>query len=273
MPELPEVETVKRGIIELVGEKTLLKKLELKRQDLRFPIPSDIVRRFKNVEILQITRRAKYLMFHTPKGILVSHLGMTGTWREKTKNEILRTHDHILMHLKDKVLIYNDPRRFGSFEYCGLDQLESFVRFKHLGPEPLDEERFNFEYLWKKSRKKELVIKNFIMDQRVVVGVGNIYAAEALFLSAIKPTRKTKSITKKEMERLIDNIRLVLESAIEAGGSSISDFKQAGGESGYFQNHFNVYGREGQACFVCSSIIKNINLGGRSSFYCPHCQV
>ena len=123
------------------------------------------------------------------------------------------------------------------------------------------------------KKKKELVIKNFIMDQRVVVGVGNIYAAEALFLSAIKPTRKTKSITKKEMERLIDNIRLVLESAIEAGGSSISDFKQAGGESGYFQNHFNVYGREGQACFVCSSIIKNINLGGRSSFYCPHCQV
>ena len=273
MPELPEVETVKRGIIELVGEKSYLKKVELMRQDLRFPIPPDLVRRFKNVEISNITRRAKYLMFHTPKGVLISHLGMTGTWREKEKGEKLRTHDHVLMHLKERILVYNDPRRFGSFEYCESENLDSFVRFKHLGPEPLDEEEFNLEYLWQKSRKKEIPIKNFIMDQKVVVGVGNIYVAEALFLSAIKPTRKTKSITKREMESLIVNIRMVLESAIEAGGSSISDFKQAGGESGYFQNHFNVYGREAEDCFVCSAKIKNISIGGRSSFYCSRCQL
>lgn len=272
MPELPEVETVRRGIIELIGETSFLKKVELKRQDLRFPIPEDLVSRFRNVEILKISRRAKYLLFHTTKGILVSHLGMTGTWREQMPKEILRTHDHILLHLKDRVLIYNDPRRFGSFEYCELDGTEDFVRFNHLGPEPLDSERFHFDYLWKKSRKKELAIKNFIMDQRVVVGVGNIYASEALFLSGIRPSRKTKNVTKSEFEKLIQNIRMVLESAIEAGGSSISDFKQAGGDSGYFQNHFNVYGREGQECFACATQIKNTIIGGRSSFYCSKCQ-
>ena len=168
-------------------------------------------------------------------------------------------------------MVYNDPRRFGSFDYFAHANLEDYKHFSDLGPEPFSED-FSLEYFYQKSRNKSSPIKNFIMDQRIVVGVGNIYAAEALFLSAIKPTREAGKVKRQELEILRKNIIDILHLAIEKGGSSIKDFKQADGSESYFQMDFKVYDRAGQACFECGSILKNIVLGGRASVYCHRCQ-
>lgn len=267
MPELPEVETVKNGLTKLLGEDAQIERIEVVNQNLRFPVPADISDIGQGKIIKRMNRRAKYLLFDLEDIILCSHLGMTGTWRLLSEK---KKHDHIHIYLKDKrVLTFNDPRRFGFFEYFKKD--ESYHRFLHLGPEPLSH-KFDFDYLWPMTRNKEVAIKNFIMNQEVVVGVGNIYAAESLFDSKIKPQRKSKTIKKEELKLLIKNIKKTLKRAIHAGGSTISDFKQAGGESGYFQHEFKVYDRKGEPCLNCQRLLKNVVLGGRASVYCPYCQ-
>lgn len=272
MPELPEVETVKEGLKKIIGLDNSISKLLLKRDNLRFPIPPEIPKKFKNQKIVSIERRAKYLLFYTPVGILISHLGMTGTWREQKSSTDVQLHDHVILQLGDhRNLIYRDPRRFGILDWCELDALDQNKYFHHLGPEPLKKE-FSAKYLLDKCKRRSAFIKNVIMDQKVVVGVGNIYAAECLFLSKISPLRPANEISLDEFKLLVKNIRKVLKDAIKAGGSSISDFKQAEGDMGYFQHKFKVYAKEGKECSVCKTKIENIVLSGRSSFYCPKCQ-
>lgn len=272
MPELPEVETVKEGLKEILSVGEVIQSIEYLRKNLRDELPSEIPKIFKGAKIESLDRRAKYINFRTNKGVLVSHLGMTGTWRVLEGTE-RRANDHILIHFRDFSLVYNDPRRFGVFDYFLNEDEAEFKRYKSLGPEPLDSIEFHFEYIWKKSRKRKSPIKNFIMDQKIVVGVGNIYAVEALFSSGIRPTRKTDKLTQSEMKLLVKEIKKNLRQAIKSGGSTISDFKQAGGESGYFQHSFKVYDKEGESCVKCkSSKIKKIVQAGRSSFYCSNCQ-
>lgn len=271
MPELPEVETVKEGLKEILSPGEVICEIRFLRKDLRDEMPREIPSLFKGAMIQRLERRAKYINIYTDKGVLISHLGMTGTWRVLEEPE-LRKNDHIVIRFRDFSLVYNDPRRFGIFEYANENELGSYKRYKSLGPEPLDGKEFHLDYLWEKSRKRDVPIKNFIMDQKVVVGVGNIYAVEALFLSGIRPTRRLSKVSKFEMSLLIKNIIKVLKAAIKSGGSTISDFKQAGGESGYFQHHFKVYDREKEECQVCGAVIKKLTQAGRSSFYCPSCQ-
>lgn len=269
MPELPEVETTKNGLLELLGPDQVINKLEIKCAELRWPVEKSLVNKVKNQKIRTLTRRAKYLLWHLDNGVLISHLGMTGTWRLAPKGSE-KKHDHIFIHLKDgRRLAFNDPRRFGLLEFS--DSEANYHRFSHLGVEPLSEE-FSLDYLWPLMRNKQVAIKNFIMDQKYVVGVGNIYAVESLFLSGIRPTRKTMKVTKKEAELFIKHIKETLRVAIEAGGSTISDFKNTNGQSGYFQHNFQLYGREGEACYKCGKTLKNTTLGGRQSVWCGQCQ-
>ena len=269
MPELPEVETVKEGLVALGVPGQVIEEVVYYRDNLRNALPVALHECIPGAKIDSIKRRAKYLLFETSVGTIISHLGMTGTWR-KEKHESLKKHDHIAIRFSDFYLIYNDPRRFGFFDFLPLGE-EKNIYLDHLGPEPLSE-TFNPDYLFAITKKREAPIKNVIMDQKVVVGVGNIYACEALFRSKIKPQKMSRRVSKAKLQELVSNIKDVLGEAIAAGGSTINDFKQAGGDSGYFQHQFDVYGREGEACNSCNDLIKNIKLGGRSSFYCSSCQ-
>jgi formamidopyrimidine-DNA glycosylase len=271
MPELPEVEVVRRGLEDILKDKPVLEKIELMRPDLRDPIPLKKLKTLVGEKILRIERRAKYLLIWTSKGAMLSHLGMTGTWRVAPAGDE-RLHDHIYLHFSGGLrLAYRDPRRFGIFDFVAASSKNNHPRLVHLGPEPLSEE-FTAEGLWQALRKKEVAIKVAIMDQEIVVGVGNIYASEALFLAKIKPSLAAKKISLSRLEILVSEIKKLLQKSIEHGGSSISDFAQASGDSGYFQNNFQVYDRAGEVCLVCGHKIKVQVMGGRSTFWCGHCQ-
>lgn len=274
MPELPEVETVKRGlqkILEDSPKEMRVEKVVSSGLSLRQPIPASVARGLKNSCVQKITRRAKYLLFHADKGVLISHLGMTGSWRVTSERQ-LKPHDHFQLQLSDgRSLVYRDPRRFGLITWSSAKGLSEHQCFLELGPEPWDE-LFDAEYLREICRRRRVPIKNVIMDQKAVVGVGNIYAAEALFFSGIRPQKLCHRLKVSQLEKLVIEIRRVLERAIAAGGTTISDFRQAGGSSGYFQVELAVYGKEGKSCDSCSSVIVNKVLAGRSSFYCPSCQ-
>jgi len=270
VPELPEVETVRRGLQHLLGTSSVIARIELLRRDLRRRLPKALATHFTDQPITALGRRAKYLLFETPVGTLVSHLGMTGTWRLAAPGAE-RDHDHCYVHLRDgRRLAYRDPRRFGMLEL----QLPGMVLpvLQQLGPEPLVTEDFHATYLHGRTRGRAAALKTLIMDQRVVVGVGNIYAQEALFRAGLKPARKARTLRRSELERLVTEIRTVLTEAIAAGGSTISDFRQAGGDGGYFQHNFQVYDRAGQACAVCTTILKGGVVGGRGTSWCPRCQ-
>jgi formamidopyrimidine-DNA glycosylase len=220
--------------------------------------------------LLGIERRAKYLLFKFHSGYFLSHLGMTGFWRQIAPNEPLLLHDHILIHFENETaLMYNDPRRFGYVDW--VEDLEQHPLLKHLAPEPLSPE-FSKSYLVDTCRKKKVSIKNLIMDQRRVVGVGNIYASEALFRAGIRPTRMAGRVSAIELERLVQSIKLVLSEAIEHGGSTVKDFKGADGYAGRFQSRLFVYDREGECCRKCKTKIVSKQLGGRSTYWCPVCQ-
>lgn len=271
MPELPEVETVRRGLEEILQDRPLISKIELKRKDLRGPIPVKQVRSLEGQAIQSIERRAKYLLLKTPNGSLLSHLGMTGTWRVAPPGDE-RLHDHIYIHFSNGLrLAYRDPRRFGCFEFVRPDQESTHPKLVHLGYEPLAES-FTGEALWQKLRGKLVAIKIAIMDQKIVVGVGNIYASEALFRAGIRPTTKALKISRAKCDRLVSSIKETLAESIAAGGSSISDYAQASGESGYFQQRFRVYDRKDKECVVCKKRISAQILGGRSTYWCSHCQ-
>ena len=210
-----------------------------------------------------------HLMFEFEDYILVSHLGMSGTWREGVRNQ---KHDHIQIEFSNgKVFTFHDPRRFGYICLLPKKDWQKHKFFSHLGPEPLGKD-FSADYLYAKTRKKQQAIKNFIMDQKIVVGVGNIYASEALFLSGIRPSKRAFKLTRKQSQALVENIKVVLKKAIQAGGSYIRDFLNIEGAAS-FQRQLYVYGKAECECKHCGHRIKKIVQAGRSSFYCPQCQV
>jgi formamidopyrimidine-DNA glycosylase len=277
MPELPEVETVCRGLDKAMTRKTLLR-LELRRKGLRFPFPRGLAQKCAQQRITSIRRRAKYILIHLASGdVLIAHLGMSGRMVIAQKDEKYRPekHDHVIFHLGDgSRVVFNDARRFGMLDIAAEKDMPRSRHFAHLGPEPLDSD-FSPAYLAEKLAGKKTAVKLAIMDQALVVGVGNIYAAEALFEAKIDPARPAATIKPAEIKKLWAAIRHVLEKAIAAGGSSIRDYVQSDGELGYFQHQWAVYGKEGEKCRGCTCPlpktggIKRITQGGRSTFYCP----
>ena len=269
MPELPEVETTRRGISPYVsGEK--ISEVIVRQAKLRWPVPSALPQLLKGKKIKAISRRAKYLLFETSSGHMLIHLGMSGSLRINEKKSVARKHDHIDFFLTEKVLRFHDPRRFGSVLWTKNDPLQHKL-LANLGPEPLSAD-FTAKYLHAHAKNKKVAIKNFIMNSQIVVGVGNIYASEALFMSGIHPQRMAGKVSLQRYETLVKNIRLVLTQAIKVGGTSLRDFVREDGAPGYFANQLNVYNKKGQPCVVCKEPIKMRVVGQRSSFYCSRCQ-
>ena len=273
MPKLPEVEVVKESLVAILQLPQTIKSLEFMRHNIRNMLPIEKKDLLKGQNLLGVERRAKYLLFETEDYYMISHLGMTGSWRLSGSAPYTpEKHDHVKMNFKNQdTLIFQDPRRFGVFDIIGKDELSRDKRFTHLGPEPFDKD-FNFKYLHQVSRNKKVPVKSFIMDQKIVVGVGNIYACEALFKAGISPLVQAGKLSEAKYKLLVEEIRKILKRAIKKGGSTISDFKQAEGKGGYFQDEFFVYGRKGQPCRKCGSKIKVKVLSGRSTFWCVKCQ-
>jgi len=270
MPELPEVETVRSGLEPLLAGRKITT-VSCFREGLRYPFPD--FSGLAGQKITAVSRRSKYLLFELNNGqTLVWHLGMTGQFHVLAINEPKARHEHVCINLHDgQSLRYRDARRFG---YAGLiDSSELIFHpwFTSLGPEPLGS-AFTADFLGSSCRGRKAPIKTIIMDASNVVGVGNIYAAESLFRAAIHPARAAGKISQKRLETLAASIKEILQEAIAAGGSTISDFVKADGKPGYFAHSFQVYGREGKLCFRCGKVIKRITQSGRSSFYCPGCQ-
>ncbi len=279
MPELPEVETVKRGIAPILEGNTLTK-IITRRDKIRIAIPQDFISRCEGQEILQVVRKAKYLLLYLGSGdVIICHLGMSGrisltSAKARKEPDIYEKHDHVIFETdKGDLVIYNDPRRFGIMTICHENDLETHRFFKDMGSEPLGNE-FNGSSLYAKLKSKKTTLKTALLDQRVVVGMGNIYVCEALFDTGIAPERRACDLGQNKCEELVRNIREILERAIKAGGSTLKDYAQVDGELGYFQHSFKVYGREGEQCATkgCSAPIERITQSGRSTFYCPRCQ-
>ena len=286
MPELPEIEIVKRSLFKKINGAKIVN-VKINNKNLRYKITDELPKKLINEKILKISRRSKYLIFHFKNKLLLAHLGMSGKFliiRSKDKKmfktsfyydlDILAKHNHIHFILNNGlVLIYNDVRRFGFFKLFENIKLKEITYLKKLGPEPFSV-LFCIKYVQKfiKNRKKN--IKNLLMDQTFVSGLGNIYVNEALFLSKIHPLRQCSNLERKSIKNLIYNIRRVLKISINQGGSSIKDFKNAYGKSGNFQQFFNVYGQENKNCsrISCKGKIKKISISNRSSFYCNSCQ-
>ncbi|MGL6072118.1 bifunctional DNA-formamidopyrimidine glycosylase/DNA-(apurinic or apyrimidinic site) lyase [Craterilacuibacter sp.] len=270
MPELPEVETTRRGIQnQLTGAR--ISAIVVRNPALRWPVAPDLDAILRGQRILDVGRRAKYLLIECEQGTLIIHLGMSGSLRFVTADTPIEKHDHIDLLLDNgHILRYRDPRRFGAVLWQYGPVLLHPLLTK-LGPEPLSD-AFDGSVLFDATRKRGSAIKLTIMDNHVVVGVGNIYANEALFHAGIAPTRSARSLTAEECGRLAAEIRTVLTRAIAAGGSTLRDFVDAIGKPGYFQQSYFVYGRSEQACLRCGSVIRQIRQGQRSSFFCPHCQ-
>src|SRR5580698_2751135 len=291
MPELPEVETVRRGLEPAMdGERFV--KVEVRRGDLRWPLPKDFAQRLKGKTVRGIGRRAKYLLADLSSGdVLVMHLGMSGSFhvfREKDKHlgryyhERAKhaTHDHVVFHMSSGAIVtFNDPRRFGSMKLVSRGELGDEPLLARLGPEPLGN-AFDAAMLATACKGKKTSLKAALSDQRVVAGLGNIYVCEALHLARLSPKRNAATIASKtgapneRAERLVEAIKAVLNDAIKAGGSSLRDHKLTDGELGMFQHHFRVYDRDGEKCRTpgCRGIVKRIVQNGRSTFYCPACQ-
>ena len=269
MPELPEVEVSRMGVAPHLESHTITKVVVRQRQ-LRWPVPDDIQQAIGH-KITSVTRRAKYLFLNTEVGSIVLHLGMSGRLRVVQHRSATVKHDHIDIVIENGLCLrLNDARRFGA---CLWQAAEAppLALLENLGPEPLTE-AFDDELLFRQSRGKSVAIKNFIMSNQVVVGVGNIYANEALFLSGIDPRRAAGKVSKQRYRRLTDNIKRVLASAIEQGGTTLKDFTQADGNPGYFKQHLRVYGRAGDDCETCGTTIKSVVIGQRNTFFCPDCQ-
>ncbi|HEY8011570.1 MAG TPA: bifunctional DNA-formamidopyrimidine glycosylase/DNA-(apurinic or apyrimidinic site) lyase [Rudaea sp.] len=269
MPELPEVETTRRGIApHLVGRR--IEAVIVRQPRLRWPVPRQLRERLPGQRVDAVERRAKYLLVHTVAGSALLHLGMSGSLRVLPGGTVAGAHDHVDWHLDSgRILRYTDPRRFG----CQLWQAPGAPHklLAGLGPEPLGEE-FDGDYLWRKSRGRAAAVKTWLMDQKIVVGVGNIYAAEALFAAGIHPNRAAGSVSRLRYMRLAREVKRILEYAITRGGTTLRDFISPDGTPGYFEQELFVYGRAGQPCKVCGTPIRAITLGQRSTFYCPRCQ-
>ena len=271
MPELPEVETVVRGLRpHLVGR--IFAQVEQRRADLREKLPPRFVSRLEGRRVAAVERRAKYILVRLDDAnVLVVHLGMTGQFVLGERPNRVGPHEHLSFTLDDgRVLRFTDPRRFGLMDLIAGDQLAAHRRFAALGPEPLSPE-FTPALLAARLAGKRGPIKTVLLDQSVVAGLGNIYVCEAFFLSGVSPRRLGGRVAK-HAGVLVPAIRQVLEKAIEAGGSSARDYVNANGEQGWFQTQWSVYDREGQPCVTCRKPIRRLVQGGRSTFYCPTCQ-
>lgn len=269
MPELPEVEVTKLGIAPFL-ENQLIRKIVVHQPQLRWLVPDDVQLACEQ-KITSVTRRAKYLFINTEVGALVMHLGMSGKMRVVDISLARKKHDHIEIELASgKKLVFNDARRFGSCLWQSPSQPPLKI-LRALGPEPLTDE-FDAKVLFEKSRGKLSPVKSFIMDNAVVVGVGNIYANESLFTSGIDPRRAAGKVSLKRYKLLATNIKAVLAKAIEQGGTTLKDFAQADGNPGYFAQQLLVYGRAGEKCTVCQQLIRSVVIGQRNTFYCIGCQ-
>jgi formamidopyrimidine-DNA glycosylase len=270
MPELPEVETTRRGILPHArGEK--IAAVTVREPRLRWPVPLEIGRLLPGATIEDIQRRGKYLLFRTDAGTLIVHLGMSGSLRVITEDQAPAKHDHVDIELASgKRLRYNDPRRFGCMLWT-LTEPADHELLRKLGPEPLQQE-FDAEHLYRLSRKRKAPVKTFIMDSKVVVGVGNIYANEALFMAGIRPGKAAGRVSRAGYVALVLSIKSVLAAAIEQGGTTLRDFVGGDGKPGYFKQQLNVYGRGGQPCRHCAMELAESRLGQRSTVYCRNCQ-
>jgi formamidopyrimidine-DNA glycosylase len=269
MPELPEVETTRRGVEPYSAGKTI-DRLEVRESRLRWPVPAELPGVLAGEKITAVERRAKYLLFRTEPGTLLVHLGMSGSLRVMRSDAPLEKHDHIDIHIRDgHCLRYNDPRRFGSFLWQQAGEIHTLLG--SLGPEPLSSE-FDGELLFRLSRGRKSAVKGFIMDGKVVVGVGNIYANEALYRAGIRPDRAAGRISRVRYEHLAEKIKQVLTSAIEHGGTTLKDFVDADGKPGYFAQELDVYGREGLPCNSCGDLLRGRQLGQRATVFCIACQ-
>jgi formamidopyrimidine-DNA glycosylase len=292
MPELPEVETVRRGLAPVM-EGARFVKVEAHRGDLRWPLPKDFAQRLEGKTVAGLGRRAKYLLAHLSSGdVLLMHLGMSGSFRVRRNGEQLlgdaryfeqakdTKHDHVVFRMSSGATVtFNDPRRFGSMKLVARDKLDQEPLLRSLGPEPLGNE-FDAAMLARACKGKKTSLKAALSDQRVVAGLGNIYVCEALHRARLSPKRRAATVATRaglpneHAERLVESIRAVLNDAIRAGGSSLRDHRQTSGELGMFQHKFRVYDREGEKCPThgCKGIIKRIVQTGRATFFCPVCQ-
>ena len=269
MPELPEVETTRRGIEPfLIGQR--VRRVVVRERRLRWPIPEDLDVRLSGQRIERVERRAKYLLISAECGTLIAHLGMSGSLRLVQADTPPLKHEHVDIELESGLALrYTDPRRFGALLWS--DDPLNHALLSKLGPEPLSE-LFDGQRLFELSRGKNMAIKPFIMDNAVVVGVGNIYASEALFAAGIDPRRAAGTVSKARYVKLAEAIKRILAQAIECGGTTLRDFVGGDGKPGYFQQELFVYGRAGQFCKLCGSSLRDVKLGQRSSVYCGRCQ-
>lgn len=282
MPELPEVETVRRGLTPVM-EGQVIARATVNRPDLRWPFPPDMAARLTGQRVTALRRRSKYILADLTSGeSLLIHLGMSGRMlvsgdplgRFVHDHPAPEKHDHVVLDMEGGARItFNDPRRFGAMDLLPTMTAEAHPLLARLGPEPLGN-AFNEPYLVAALKRRNTPIKSALLDQRIVAGLGNIYVCEALFRARISPLRRAGALSGKRAAALVPIIRAVLADAITAGGSSLRDFRQADGELGYFQHSFDVYGREGEPCRSagCKGQIARVTQAGRSSFYCPQCQ-
>lgn len=270
MPELPEVEVSRRGIAPHL-EQQQIKRVIVRDARLRWPVP-ETLQQLAGATITQVERRAKYLILHTTQGYAIVHLGMSGKVRVIPTDTLVVKHDHVDLELGSGwSLRFNDPRRFGCWLFSAEHPSQDHPLLRNLGPEPLTDD-FHLDYLFDASRGRSQSVKTFIMDNHVVVGVGNIYANESLFKAGINPKRAAGRISKARYAKLVPIIKQTLARAIEQGGTTLQDFTQADGQPGYFKQELMVYGRGGKLCMQCSGRLKEIRLGQRSTVYCPSCQ-
>jgi formamidopyrimidine-DNA glycosylase len=269
MPELPEVETTRLGMLPLLHQ--TVEQVVIRNASLRWPIPAELPELISGRELLKLTRRAKYILAHFEHGVLLLHLGMSGRLSLLVENIPPEKHDHFdIAFTSGQVLRLRDPRRFGAVMWVSGD-ITQYTLLSKLGPEPLENE-FSANYLYQQLTKKKVAIKLAVMDSHLVVGVGNIYASESLFRARINPETPANRLTLAQCDDLVREIKTTLVDALKAGGSSLRDFFGADGNPGYFQQSYFVYGRTGEPCRECCSPILSIRQGQRSTFYCPVCQ-
>ena len=270
MPELPEVETTRRGILPFLKGRKILK-VVVREPRLRWEIPAALGSELAGQTVTSVDRRGKYLLLRTRKGTALVHLGMSGSLRLAVVGEPLKKHDHVDFILASgRCLRFHDPRRFGCILWIEGDPYQHSL-LAELGPEPLSTD-FTAEYLYSRAENRSTPVKALIMDSHIVVGVGNIYANEALFAAGISPQLKAGKLTLERCESLVREIKTVLDRAITVGGTTLRDFVGGDGKPGYFAQTLQVYGREGQPCNVCGTPLKDSRQGGRATVYCPRCQ-
>lgn len=273
MPELPEVEITKLGLEPFVVNRTI-EQVVVREPRLRFPIENTFAKNLQGQYIERLSRRGKYLLFHTPSGTLITHLGMSGCFRIVDEQRELAKHDHIDLHFSENILLrYNDPRRFGFMLWTELpaEKLHNHVLFAHLGPEPFSK-AYHSSYLHNRAKNKTVNVKTFLMNNETVVGIGNIYATETLFAAKINPLRAAKDLDESEWNNIIKHSKAILKNAIKMGGTTLKDFRQTNGKPGYFKLSLKAYGREGLPCQCCETRLEHTTISGRATVYCPACQ-